>query len=225
MKFKDALWKEPYYKPCCCSVSKSCPTLWTWTAAHQASLSLTNSWSLLKLMPIESVMPSNHLILCRPFLLLPSIFPSSGSFPMSQLFASDDLDAKQRQCIKPRQCVKKQRHHFPNKGPYSQNYSFSSSHVRMWELDCKEDWAQTSWCFRTVVLEKTPENPLDHKEIKLVNPKGNQPWIFTGRTDAKAEAPILLATCCDELTHWKRLWCWERLKAKEKREAEDEMVR
>ena len=63
-----------------------------WTAERQASLSFTNSWSLLKLMPIESVMPSNHLILCRPFLLLPSIFPSSGSFPMSQLFTSDDLD-------------------------------------------------------------------------------------------------------------------------------------
>ena len=96
-----------------------------WTAERQASLSFTNSWSLLKLMPIESVMPSNHLILCHPFLLLPSIFPSSGSFPMSQLFTSDDLDAK------PRQRIKKQRHHFPNKGPYSQSYSFSSSHVRL----------------------------------------------------------------------------------------------
>ena len=96
-----------------------------WTAEGQASLSFTNSWSLIKLMPIESVMPSNHLILCRPFLLLPSIFPSSGSFPMSQLFTPDDLDAK------PRQRIKKQRHHFPDKGPYSQSYSFSSSHVRL----------------------------------------------------------------------------------------------
>ena len=60
----------------------------TWTAAHQAFLSLTNSWSLLKLMSIESVMPSNHLILCHPLLLLPQSFPAAGSFPMSQLFAS-----------------------------------------------------------------------------------------------------------------------------------------
>ena len=59
-----------------------------WTAAHQASLSITSSWSLLKLMSIEWVMPSNHLILCRPLLLLPSIFPASGSFQMSQLFTS-----------------------------------------------------------------------------------------------------------------------------------------
>ena len=70
------------------SVTQSCPTLCDpWTAAHQASLS-TNSWSLFKLVSIKSVMTSNHLILCRPLLLLPSVFPASGSFPMSQLFAS-----------------------------------------------------------------------------------------------------------------------------------------
>ena len=84
------------------------------------------------------------------------------------------------------QCIKKQRHHFADKGPYSQIYGFSSSHVRMWELNHKEDWAPTNWCFWTVVLEKTPESPLDSKEIKPVNPKGNQPWIFIGRTDAEA---------------------------------------
>ena len=71
---------------------------------------------------------------------------------------------------------------------YSQSYGFSSSHVRMWELD---HWALRNWCLQTVVLEKTLESPLDSKETKPVNPKGNQPWIFTGRTDAKAEAPIL----------------------------------
>ena len=68
---------------------------------------------------------------------------------------------------------------------------FSSSHVWMWELDCKESWALKNWCFETVVLEKTLESPLDCKKIKLVNPKGNQPWIFIGRTDAEAEAPML----------------------------------
>ena len=87
---------------------------------------------------------------------------------------------------KPRLCIKKQRHHFVNKGPYSQSYGFSSSHVCMWELDHKEGWAQKNWCFQTVVLEKTLESPLDCKEIKSVNPKGNQPWIFSGRTDAEA---------------------------------------
>ena len=76
-------------------------------------------------------------------------------------------------------------------GLYSQSYGVSSSHVRMWELDCKEGWALKNWCFWIVVLEKTPESPLESKEIKPVNPKGNQPWVFIGRTDAKAETPIL----------------------------------
>ena len=74
---------------------------------------------------------------------------------------------------------------------YSQSYSFSSSQVQMWELIHKEDWALKNWYFHTVVLEKTLESPLDYKEIKLVNSKGNQPWICIGRTDAEAEAPVL----------------------------------
>ena len=91
----------------------------------------------------------------------------------------------------PRQHIKRQRHYFANKGPSSQSYGFSSSHVWMWELDYKESWAQKNWCFRTVVLEKTLESPLDSKEIKPDSPKENQSWIFIGRTDAKAETPIL----------------------------------
>ena len=82
----------------------------------------------------------------------------------------------------------------------------------MWELDYNENWAPSNWCFWTVVLEKTLESPLDCKDIKPVNPKGNQSWIFFGRTDAKAETPIFLATWCEELTHWKNLWFWENLK-------------
>ena len=78
-------------------------------------------------------------------------------------------------------------HHFAHKGPYSQNYGFSSSHVQIWELDHKA-WVSKNWCAGTVILEKTPESPLPCKEIKPVNPKGNQLWIFIGRTDA--EAPI-----------------------------------
>ena len=78
----------------------------------------------------------------------------------------------------------------PKKGPCSQSYGFSSSHVWMWELDCKESWA-LNWCFWTEMLEKTLESPLDCKEIKPVHPKGNQSWIFIGRTDAWAEATIV----------------------------------
>ena len=71
-------------------------------------------------------------------------------------------------------------------------------------------WVLKNWCLHTVVLVKTLESPMDNKEIKPVNPKGNKPWLFIERTDAEAETPILWA----ELTHWKRPWCWERLKAK-----------
>ena len=93
---------------------------------------------------------------------------------------------------KPKQHIKKQRHYFSNKGPSSQSYSFSNSHVwipsHVWDLDYKEGWVPKNWCFWTMVLEKTLESSLDCMEIKPVNPKGNQPWIFIGRTDA--EAPI-----------------------------------
>ena len=92
---------------------------------------------------------------------------------------------------KPRQRIKKQRHYFAHKGPYCQSYGFSSSHVWVWELDHKECWAPKNWCFWAVVLKKTLESPLDCKEIKPVNPKGNQSWIFTRRTDGEAQAPIL----------------------------------
>ena len=77
----------------------------------------------------------------------------------------------------------------PTKIRVGQSYCFSGSHIWMWELDNKEGWVLKNWCFRNVVLEKTLEHPLDYKEIKPVNPKGNQAWIFIGRTDA--EAPIL----------------------------------
>ena len=104
---------------------------------------------------------------------------------------------------KSKHCIKKHRHHFANRGLYSQNYGLSSSHVRIWELDHKEGLALKNWCFRIVLLEKTLESRLDSKAIKPVNPKGNQSWILIRRTDA--EDPILCA---------KRPWCWERLKVK-----------
>ena len=80
------------------------------------------------------------------------------------------------------------------KGPSSQSYGFSSSHVWMWELDYKESWALKNWCFWTVVLEKTLESPLDFKEIQPVHPKGDQSWVLNRRTDVKAEIPILWST-------------------------------
>ena len=84
-----------------------------------------------------------------------------------------------------------QRHYFADKGPSSQSYSFSNTHVWMWELDHTKAWALKNWCFQTVVLEKTLESPLDCKEIKPVNPTGDQSWIFTGDTVAETEAPNL----------------------------------
>ena len=107
--------------------------------------------------------------------------------------------------------MKKQKHYLSNKGPSSQSYGFSSSHVWMWELD-SESWVLKNWCFWTVVLEKTLKSPLDCKKIQPVYPKGNQSWIFTGRTDNEAENSNILATWCEQLTHLKRPWCWERLK-------------
>ena len=97
----------------------------------------------------------------------------------------------EKSCDKPREYIKKQRCHFADKGLYSQSYGFSSSHVWMWELEHKE-----GWCFQTVVLEKTLESLLDNKPV---SPKGNQPWIFIGRTDAQRSRA--LATWCEELTH------------------------
>ena len=87
--------------------------------------------------------------------------------------------------------IKKQRHYFANKGLSSQSYGFPSSQVWMWELGYKERWAPKNWCFWTVVLGKALESPLDCKEIPPAHPKGNQSWIFIGRTDAEAETPIL----------------------------------
>ena len=105
------------------------------------------------------------------------------------------------------------------KCPSTQGYGFSCGHVRLWELDREESWVPKNWCFWTVLLEKTLVSPLDCKENQPVHPKGDQSWVLIGRTDAEAETPILLATSWEELTHWKRLWCWEGLGAE--REGDD----
>ena len=112
---------------------------------------------------------------------------------------------------------------FANKGPSSQRYGFSSGHVRMWELDYKERGAPKNWCFWTMVLEKTLESPLDCKEIQPVHPKGDQSWVFIGRTDAEAETPILWPPHAKSWLIWKdsdagKDW------GQEKGTTEDEMV-
>ena len=104
----------------------------------------------------------------------------------------------------PRQHIKKQRHYFVHKGPSSQDYGFSSGHVWMWELDYKESWAPKNWCFWTVVLEKTLESPLDFKENQQVHPKGDQSWVFIGRTDVEAETPILWPPDAKSWLIWKK---------------------
>ena len=128
---------------------------------------------------------------------------------------------------KPRQFIKKQRHHFTDKGPYSQSYGFPvvTYICERWTIK-KAEHHKESWCFRTVVLEKTPESPLDSKEIKPVNPKGNQSWIFIGRTDteAEAEAPVLwppdaMSWLIGKDSNAGKEWAQEK-----KRVTEDEMV-
>ena len=114
----------------------------------------------------------------------------SECWALSQLIHSP-LSLSSRGSLVLLQHIKKQRHHFTDKGPYSQSYGFPSSHVQMWELDIQDGWAPKNWCFQTLVLEKTLKSPLDCKDIKPVHPKGNKPWRFIGRTDAEAEAPIL----------------------------------
>ena len=91
----------------------------------------------------------------------------------------------------PRKHIKKYRHYFANKGPSGQGYGFSCGHVWMWKLDCEEGWVPKNWCFWTVVFENTLDSPLESMEIQLVHPKANQSWKFIGRTDFKAEIPIL----------------------------------
>ena len=121
----------------------------------------------------------------------------------------------------PRQHIQKQRHYFVSKGPSSQGYGFSSSHVWMWDLDYKASWVLKNWCFWTVVLEKTLESSLDCKEIQPVHPNGDQSWVFPGlfpmiivhwKEWCWSWNSNTLATWCKELNHLKRPWCWERFR-------------
>ena len=120
--------------------------------------------------------------------------------------------------------IKKQRHYFANKDPSSQSYGFSSTHIWMWELDYKESWAPKNWCFWIAVLEKTLESPLDCKEIQPVHPKGNQSWIFIGRTDAEAKAPVLWPPDAKNWLTGKDSHAGKDWRQEEKGMREDEMV-
>ena len=126
--------------------------------------------------------------------------------------------------VTPRQHSKKQGHYFANKGPSSQSYGFSCSHVWMWELDYKESWALKNWCFWTAVLEKTLESLLDCKEIQPVHLKGDQSWIFSERTDAEAETPILWPPDTKNWHIWKDPDAGKVWRQEEKGMTEDEMA-
>ena len=133
---------------------------------------------------------------CISYAIQPSypLLPSSPSaFSLSQHQVLFQWVGCSHQVDKPRQRIKKQTYHFANERLYCQSYSciHVQIHVQMWELDHKEGWTTKNWCFQIVVLEKTLESPLNFKEIRPVNPKGNQPWIFIGRTDAEVETVIL----------------------------------
>ena len=124
----------------------------------------------------------------------------------------------------PIQHIQKQRHYFASKSLASQSYGFSSGHVWMWELDSEGSWAPKNWCFWTVVLEKTLESPLDCKEVQPVHTKRDQSWMLIGRTDVKAETPVLWPPDAKNWLVWKdpdagKDWRWE-----EKGTAEDKIV-
>ena len=120
--------------------------------------------------------------------------------------------------------MQKQRRYFAKKGPSSQGYGFSSGHVWMWELDCQEGWAPKNWCFWTVVLEKILDSPLHYKEIQPVHSKGDQSWVFFGRSNVEAETPILWPPDPKCWLIWKDADGGKDWGQEEKGMTEDEMV-
>ena len=122
-----------------------------------------------------------------------------------------------------RQHIKKQIQYFANKGPSSQSYGFSNDHVWMWKLEYKKYWALKNWCFWIVMLGKTCERPLDFKQIQSVYPKGNQSWIFIGRTDVKLKL-ILWPPDAKNCLIWKDPYAGKVFRWEEKGTTEDEMV-
>ena len=151
-----------------------------WAAVH----GVTRSWTWLSnftftfhFHALEKEMAAHSSVLAwrLPGTAEPGGLPSMGSHRVRHDWSDLAAAAARQTYDKPRQHIKKQRLHFANKGPYSQSYGFSSSHVRMWELDYKEGWSSNNWCFQTVGLVKTLESPLGSKEIQPVNSKGINP--------------------------------------------------
>ena len=142
-----------------------------------------------------------------------SLFPLFGVPWPSCLLPCHNLDS-----------ILKSKHYFANKGPSSQYYGFSSSHVGMWELDYKENRALKSWCFWTVVLENSWES-LGLQQIQPVHPKGDQSWVFIGKTDAEVETLILWPPDAKNWLVWKDPDAGQDWRQEEKGTAEDEMVR
>ena len=152
-------------------------------------------------------------------------------FWVSKITADGDCSHEIKRCLLLGRKVRtnlvsilKSRHYFANKGPSSQSYSFSSSHVCVWELDYKESWDLKNWCFWTVVLDKALESPLDCKGIQPVHPKGNQSCIFIGRTDPEAETPAVWPPDAKNWLTGKDLDAGKDWRRKEKEMTEDEMV-
>ena len=150
--------------------------------------------------------------------------PKSLQVVIATMKLKDACSLGKKSRDQPRQHIKKQRHYFTNKGPSSQSYGFTSGHVWMWELDYKEGWAPKNWCFWTVLLEKILESPLDCKEIQPLYPKGNQSWMFIGRTDAEAETPILWPPDAKSWLLGKDLDAGKAWRQEEKGTTDDEMV-
>ena len=175
------------------------PTQWTWVWINSRSWWWTGSSGMLQSMGSQRV----------------------GQDWMTELNWTDPW---KKNYDKPRQHVKNQRHYFADNGPSSQAYGFFSSHVWIWELDHQECWALKNWCFWAVVLEKTLESPSNCEEIKRVDPKGNQSWIFIGRTDVEAEAQIFWPPDAKNWLIRKDSDAGKDWKQEEKGTKEDEMV-
>ena len=149
---------------------------------------------------------------------------SVGSMKVAAAMKLKDACSLKKSYDQLRQHIKKQRHYFANKDPSSQSYGFSSSHVWVWEWDHKGGGVLKNWCFWILVLEKTLGSPLDYKEIQPVHPKGNQSWIFIGRTDAEAKTPIVWPPDAKDWLIWKDHGTGKDWRREEKGTTKDEMV-
>ena len=175
-------------------------------------------------MPIESVMHPT-IASSVAFFFCFQFFPASGSISASRLFTPDSQSTGASASVLPMNIQDWFLSFRIDKGPSKgQSYGFSSGHVWMWELNYKESWLRKNWCFWTVLLEKTLESPLDCQEVQPVHPKGNQSWMFIGRTDAEAKTPILWLPDVKNWLIWKDSAAGKDWRWKEKGMTEDEMV-